>query len=100
MGKPSYKWVPVVTDFCIGCGKCIETCPHSSLKSVWDFATLERPDTCTSAADCISVCEDDAIHMRWVAVGGSSGVGEWTDEPPPGPVKKGMVATLANLFGG
>lgn len=101
MGQPSYKWAPVVSDFCVGCGKCIEACPHDSLKSVWDFASLERPGTCTSAADCITVCEDDAIHMQWVAMEGDSGVGKWTDDPPPPPerVKKGVMATLAGLFG-
>jgi len=100
MGRPSHKWAPVVSDFCVGCGRCVEACPHGSLKSVWDFATLDRPDSCTSAADCVAVCEDDAIRMQWVAMDGDRGVGKWTAEPPPPPLKKGMAATLAGLFGG
>lgn len=94
--KPSHKWVPEISDFCTGCGSCVDACPHKCLKLVWDFATLENADTCTSAGDCIAVCEDDAIHMGWVALEGDTKVGEWTDDPPK-PVKKGF---MASLFGG
>lgn len=96
--KQSYKRVPVITDFCTGCGKCVDACPHACLKPVWDFATLVAPDTCTSVCDCIVVCEDDAIHMRWVKMKGDVKVGEWCDNPPK-PVSKGWKSILMGLFG-
>ena len=93
-----YKWVPVITDYCVGCGKCVEACPHSCIKPIWDFATFVKPDACTSGGDCIPVCEDDAIHMAWVKMEGSIEVGQWTDKPPK-PVRKGLWAFLKGLFG-
>ncbi len=96
--KQSYKRVPVITDFCTGCGKCVDVCPHSCLKPVWDFATLVAPDACTSACDCISVCEDDAIHMRWVKMGGNVEAGDWCDNPPK-PARKGLLDIIKGLFG-
>lgn len=96
--KPGYKLVPVITDFCTGCGKCVDKCPHNCLKPVWDFATLVHPDTCTSVGDCIQVCEDDAIHMEWVKQTGDVKVGEWCDKPPQR-IRKGLWAKLRGLFG-
>lgn len=99
---PTHKRVPVINGYCIGCGKCVKACPHDCLRPVWDFATLVRPDSCTSAADCISVCEDDAIHMRWVAMEeGDRSVGEWRSdpsEPPPRP-RKSLLERILWLFG-
>lgn len=96
--KLSHKWVPVITDYCTGCGKCVEACPHSCLKPVWDFATLVAPDTCIGVGDCTVVCEDDAIHMRWVKMKGDVEVGEWCDNPPK-PLKKGLMAIVMGMFG-
>lgn len=96
--KPGYKWVPVISDYCTGCGKCVDKCPHSCLKPVWDFATLESAGTCTSIGDCIQVCEDDAIHMQWVKMKGDVKVGEWCENPPK-PVRKGLMAVIMGMFG-
>ncbi|MCF6312424.1 MAG: 4Fe-4S binding protein [Verrucomicrobiales bacterium] len=102
--KQNYKWVPVITDYCIGCGKCVDACPHQCIKPIWDFATLVTPETCTSGGacgevgDCIPVCEDDAIHMGWEKVEGGAETGKWTDHPPK-PVRKGLWAVIKGLFG-
>ncbi|MFV1993981.1 MAG: ATP-binding protein [Verrucomicrobiales bacterium] len=102
----NYKWVPVITSYCIGCGKCVDACPHASIKPVWDFATLVRPDTCVGAGDCIPVCEDDAtIHMQWVEISEESSamdreIGKWCAEPPqPSPRKRmGLFERIIWLF--
>ncbi len=75
-------WVPGINDYCIGCGACVKACPHACLKPIWDFATLVNPEACTSGGDCIDVCEDDAIHMKWVPMEGEPQTGEWCIKPP------------------
>jgi len=96
--KPSHKWVPVITEYCIGCAKCVKACPHECIKPIWDFATFVKPDACTSCGDCIPVCEDDAIHMAWVDMEGNVETGQWTSNPPK-PIRKGVLNTLIGLFG-
>jgi NAD-dependent dihydropyrimidine dehydrogenase PreA subunit len=78
----AWKYVPVITDYCTGCEKCVNRCPHGCLEPVWEFATLVRPDVCVSGGDCTDVCEDDAIHMKWVKMIGNRDTGKWTDEEP------------------
>jgi len=100
MGKTqNHKWVPAVDDYCIGCGKCIEACPHDCLKLVWDFATLTDTDSCISEGECTEVCRDGAIHMAWAHVEGDAKVGEWCDNPPK-PAATGVMASLTDFFGG
>jgi hypothetical protein len=43
------------------------------------FAALALPDTCGSEEHCISVCQDDAIHMAWLPFSGSRSVGKWSE---------------------
>jgi NAD-dependent dihydropyrimidine dehydrogenase PreA subunit len=98
---PTHKWLPVINDYCIGCGKCVKACPHHCLEPIWDFATMVRPGSCTSAADCIPVCEDDAIHMQWVAVEeGDRETGRWCSNPPNPlpPPSKSWLQRLIWLF--
>ena len=78
----AYKWLPVINDYCHGCGLCVEACEHDCLGMVWDFATLGVPSDCGSEGICMKVCPQEAIHMEWVETTGDRGIGEWRDEPP------------------
>jgi NAD-dependent dihydropyrimidine dehydrogenase PreA subunit len=86
----AWKYVPVISDYCTGCGKCVNRCPHACLEPAWEFATLVRPDVCVSGGDCIEVCEDDAIHMKWVQMTGNPEVGEWSEDEPTPEAKKSL----------
>ena len=81
--KKSWKRLPVINDYCVGCGNCVDVCPEGTLRTVLDVAVVHRPDTCISCDACIPVCDDDAIHMKWVEMEGRRSVGDWTDEAPP-----------------
>ncbi len=80
---PAYKWLPVPSDYCTGCGKCVKACPHACLGLVWDFAKLEHPENCVSEGDCVEVCPHDGIKMEWVKTTASRDTGTWRDDPPP-----------------
>lgn len=79
---PTHKRVPVINDYCVGCGACVDICPAGSLRTILDAANLYYPDTCISCDACIPVCDDNAIEMKWVAMEGRLEVGDWTDKPP------------------
>lgn len=98
------KWVPVINDYCVGCGKCVDRCPHGCLASVFDTANLRHADRCVSGGDCVTVCEDNAIHMQWLPMRGNHDVGQWQegDDPPEEPGKNGsggVAGLLKRLFG-
>lgn len=81
--ETTYKWLPVITDYCLGCGQCVEACPHGCLELVREFATLKRAEECVSEGDCVEVCPQDAIRMEWVKTIGSQEVGRWCETPEP-----------------
>jgi Pyruvate/2-oxoacid:ferredoxin oxidoreductase delta subunit len=81
--RAAYKWLPVINDYCHGCGLCVEACEHDCLGMVWDFAKLEVPADCGSEGICMEVCPQGAIRMEWVDATGDQTIGKWCDEPPP-----------------
>jgi Pyruvate/2-oxoacid:ferredoxin oxidoreductase delta subunit len=82
MMSAAYKLLPVITDYCHGCGLCVDACEHGCLNMVWDFARLKVPADCGSEGICTDVCPQDAIRMEWVETNGDHTIGEWCDEPP------------------
>jgi NAD-dependent dihydropyrimidine dehydrogenase PreA subunit len=78
----AYKWLPVITDYCHGCGLCVEACEHNCLGMVWDFAKLGAPADCGSEGACMDVCSQEAIHMEWIETIGDHAIGQWCDERP------------------
>lgn len=83
--ETAYKWLPAIADYCLGCGKCVEACPHGCLELVWEFATLQRAGDCVSEGDCVDVCPQTAIRMEWVKAPGSQDVGRWCETPELAP---------------
>ncbi len=96
--KTAYKWLPVFPEYCLGCGKCVETCPADCIEMVWDFATLPRPDACVSEGDCLEVCPQEGIRMEWLKTTGDPEVGHWCKEPPK-PSQSRPKSWLWNLWG-
>jgi len=93
----NHKWVPVVTDYCTGCGSCVEACPHGCLELVWDFATLQRSDACIGDGHCVEACpQEECIQMEWVAATGSQEVGRWCESPEP--TAPAPTSWLGSLF--
>ena len=92
----NYKWVPVVSDYCTGCGKCVETCPQDCLELVWAFATLKRADACISEGECVKVCPHEGMQMEWVEMNGDQDVGLWCERPTAIPKS---TSWLGYIFG-
>lgn len=75
-----YKWMPVITEDCNGCGACVDACGPKSL-AITDggVAALVAPETCGSEEHCIGICPVDAIHMEWLAHRGDESRGQWRE---------------------
>jgi NAD-dependent dihydropyrimidine dehydrogenase PreA subunit len=77
--KIMYKWMPVISEDCNGCGLCVEACGPNSLEMQDGAAVLALPDTCGSEEHCIGVCQVDAIQMAWLPFDGNESRGQWRD---------------------
>lgn len=74
-----YKWLPVVSDYCTGCGNCVEVCRGQCLETVCGSVTLQRPDVCISEGECVEVCPHEGVDMKWVKMTGNQDVGLWCE---------------------
>ncbi len=64
------KWLPAIeTDYCTGCGQCVQVCPRQCLQMVWSFATLVRSEHCDGDGRCVEACPEDVIRMAPVPLG-------------------------------
>lgn len=59
---------PIVTDFCLGCGTCIETCPVSAM-ALEDQKSVINYDRCIGCNDCVDACPEAAISLDWDKMG-------------------------------
>lgn len=48
---------------CIGCGKCVEVCPHRVLKMVDRKASILEKDLCMECGACAKNCPANAIKV-------------------------------------
>ncbi len=72
------KWLPAIDrDYCGGCSRCVDVCPADSLGLVWDFATLLRPESCTSEGACVAACPERLIQMTWLPLEADHATGRW-----------------------
>ncbi len=51
--------VKVISEECIGCGTCVDSCPFDAIDMIDDKAVIN--DKCTACGTCIEVCPVDAI---------------------------------------
>jgi heterodisulfide reductase subunit A-like polyferredoxin len=52
----------VETEFCIGCGDCIETCQFGALSLIDDVASVDYV-LCMGCGVCVSQCTNDAHQL-------------------------------------
>ena len=49
---------------CIGCGKCVEVCPHRVLKLENGKAVFQKKERCMECGACAQNCPVDAISVE------------------------------------
>ena len=65
---------------CIGCGRCLEVCPHQVFTIAKRKATLSDRDACMECGACARNCPTTAIRVD-AGVGCASGIiNEWLVE--------------------
>ncbi len=52
-------------DKCDNCGKCVEICPTSALKTV-DKRLLVDQVNCIACYGCVIICEKKALRIKWL----------------------------------
>jgi ferredoxin len=52
-----------ITDDCINCGACDDTCPLMAISEQGDVRVI-NPDECTDCGACVDSCPVDAIKSR------------------------------------
>ena len=50
-------------DKCVGCGVCLEVCPHNVFKMVGKKATILNKDLCMECGACQKNCAYEAIKV-------------------------------------
>ena len=94
-GAPAVERIPVprgelciITDWCKGCGFCVEFCPRHTLAISEEFnkkgyhpPKVVEPDTCNTCAACEMICPDFAIFTVKLA-DAASGQTPGSDEEP------------------
>lgn len=51
-----------VSDECIGCGACVDTCPVSALEIVDDKCKCDE-NACAECGACVDVCPVNALSL-------------------------------------
>jgi len=53
-------------ELCVGCGLCVEVCPHAVLELIDKRVSLARRDDCMECGACMTNCPTGAL---WVEAG-------------------------------
>ncbi len=65
---------------CIGCGRCIEVCPHSVFRPSGKKVAVQSRDLCMECGACARNCPSAAVRVS-AGVGCASGlITEWLSE--------------------
>lgn len=61
------------TDKCIGCGMCVNVCPHNVFRIQDNKAIINDKDLCMECGACEKNCAFDAVHVK-SGVGCAAGI--------------------------
>ena len=67
---PKLRYLPNVTtlaldrDKCVGCGLCLEVCPHAVFRMAAQRAEIIDRDACMECGACQANCPAGAIHVE------------------------------------
>jgi len=50
----------IITDDCINCGACDDSCPLGAISEVGEIRVIDAP-SCTDCGACVDVCPVEAI---------------------------------------
>lgn len=64
----SVATLKMISDKCIGCGRCLEVCPHGVFEMEEHHAQIKNPDNCMECGACTQNCIAGALSV-------TSGVG-------------------------
>ncbi|AGK60345.1 hypothetical protein Asulf_00313 [Archaeoglobus sulfaticallidus PM70-1] len=56
--------IAVDEELCIGCGRCVNSCPTSALYLENDKAKLRDEKLCDGFGSCIAVCPSHALYIE------------------------------------
>jgi NAD-dependent dihydropyrimidine dehydrogenase PreA subunit len=62
---------------CIGCGRCVDVCPHQVVALAGRHAQIEDRDACIECGACATNCPTDAIRVDAGVGCAISLVAEW-----------------------
>jgi ferredoxin len=54
--------IEIISELCIKCGYCVETCPSNVFIMDQDIVRVEFEDYYILCGQCIAICPEDAIH--------------------------------------
>ncbi len=61
---PDVTTLKLDVDKCIGCGMCIDVCPHGVLALIDDKCMIIERDACIECGACAGNCPVDAISVE------------------------------------
>ncbi len=65
MKKVERMIIAVDEDLCVGCGRCINSCPTNALElKDDDRASLKDERLCDGFGSCIAVCPENALYIE------------------------------------
>ena len=64
MAKTKRMIIAVDVERCIGCGKCVNSCPTNALEIVEGKAHLKDERICDGFGSCIAVCPANALYIE------------------------------------
>ncbi|MBP2643203.1 MAG: 4Fe-4S protein [Firmicutes bacterium] len=52
------------TEKCIGCGMCLEVCPHNVFRMDAGKACIQKRDSCMECGACVRNCPAEALNVN------------------------------------